>query len=108
MTVQAAREAKRAEVIAHLVSLRGPSRSPTRVNPLGVYDGWPLRSLMAMNDRASRDNVVALEVRHRFTPAQRAAVSACWTAELRAKVAASTAADKEREARRILVDLEDE
>jgi hypothetical protein len=39
-----------------------------------------------------------------FTPAQRAAVSAHWSAELRAKVAAS----KDAERRRVVVDLQDD
>lgn len=40
--------------------------------------------------------------------AQRAAVSAHWSAELRAKVAASAAAARERERLRVVVDLDDE
>jgi hypothetical protein len=41
-----------------------------------------------------------------LTPAQRSAVSACWSAALRAKVADSTAADAERERNRVVVDVE--
>lgn len=77
---------------------------PAPIDPLDVeYEGLTLRELLVID-----------EVNHmewttkpgRLTPAQRAAVSAHWSAELRAKVAASTAADKARETS-VVVDMED-
>lgn len=74
------------------------------VDPLDVkHDGVPLRILLSRDKTASHERPCADRM---FTPDQRAAVSAHWSAQLRAKVAASTAADKEREARRVLVDQE--
>jgi len=75
-----------------------------------VTDGWTLRDLLTAYENAQREGtglMMAGGVRA-FTPAQRAAVSARWSAELRAKVAASTAADKERERTRVVVDQEDD
>jgi hypothetical protein len=88
-------------------------------NPLDVeYDGVTLRALIERSSMIQREqpDAIACEDRHRAEPeryrplltaVQRAAVSAHWSAELRAKVAASKAADKEREDRRVLVDLEE-
>lgn len=70
------------------------------LDPLAVkYDGVPLRVLLA------RDGLNRLETGHdrypsvppKLTPDQRAAVSAHWSAMLRAKVASGEAADRERE-----------
>lgn len=65
----------------------------TSPDPLDVViDGDPLRHLLACDELSRREG-------YRFSPslAQRAAVSAHWSAELRLKVAASDAARKERE-----------
>lgn len=80
------------------------------VDPLDVeYDGLPLRTCIAIDKRLRRfDGIGAVDgMRMSLTQAQRAAVSDHWSAELRAKVAASAAADKERDNRRVLVDMED-
>jgi len=82
---------------------------PRKVNPLDrLIDGWTLRSLVNVDASARRENVTAQVARSCFTPAQRAAVSAHWSAELRAKVEASRKADAERERLRVVVDLEDQ
>lgn len=71
-------------------------------------DGEMLRSLIAMNTLASQtENPVAEARRRGWTPAQRAAVSAYLSAQLRAKVAITAAADKERDRLQVVVDLED-
>lgn len=81
---------------------------PDPVDPLDVkYDGATLRTLLEYDEgrrRETHPNHVAAAARR--TPAQRAAVSAYWSAQLRAKVAASAAADKAREPS-IVVDIED-
>lgn len=71
------------------------------VSPLDVkYDGVTLRDLLIDDERARRH-----EGTHpRFTPAQRAAVSAHWSAELRARVAAAKAKERER----VVLDLDAE
>lgn len=75
------------------------------VDPLDVaYDGVKLRELLEIDARR-RDERNPYRT---LTPAQRAAVSVHWSAELHAKVAASAAADKEREQRRVLIDLDPE
>lgn len=76
-------------------------------DPLDVeHDGYQLRFLLKMSAAARRDNVTASRFVEAMTPAQRAAVSAHWSAELRAKVAASTAADKAREPS-VVVEIDD-
>lgn len=81
-------------------------QAPKPTDPLDVIiDGVPLRDLLARDDMLRREPE---RYRPLLTPAQRAAVSAHWSAELRAKVAATAAADREREQRRVLVNLEDE
>lgn len=75
-------------------------------NPLNVkYDGVELRVLL-QNDRALRQEDERFPWRGHLslTPVQRAAVSAHWSALLRAKVSASA----ERERCRVVVDLQDE
>lgn len=65
------------------------SCSETPVDPLDVeYDDLSLRYLLRCDELNRRENETST-----FSPAQRAAISAHWSAELRAKVAAS----KERE-----------
>lgn len=58
-------------------------------NPLdAVIDGVTLRRLLMYSEMYRREEVPA-SPRHVFTPAQRAAVSAHWSAELRARVEAT-------------------
>jgi hypothetical protein len=79
---------------------------PAPVDPLDVlYDGWTLRQLLEHNEKKRRED---WHLAHPYTPAQRAAVSAHWSAQLRAKVAASKAADAERERNRVTVDMEED
>lgn len=85
----------------------GPPSAP---DPLDVeYDGAKLRILLE-RDRRHRNEVPQPPGRDKdtrwlpLTPAQRAAVSAHWSAELRAKVAAAAEAERQR----VRVDLEDE
>lgn len=79
-------------------------------DPLDVkHDGVTLRVLLVCDESNRREFGVAtpsglIPVRVSLTPAQRAAISAHWSAELRAKVAASA----ERDRNRVLVDLQDE
>lgn len=71
------------------------------VNPLDVeYDGVSLRVLLE-RDRYNRCEVARLDpdgeaTSFALTPAQRAAVSAHWSAELRSRVAAAKARERER------------
>lgn len=72
------------------------------IDPLDVeYDGVPLRGLLQTDNDRMRERSKTPLVR---TPAQRAAISAHWSAQLRAKVAASTAAEVQRERGRIACD----
>jgi hypothetical protein len=76
-----------------------------KVDPLdAVIDGQPLHYLLDIDRWTQRELSGMAPV---FTPAQRAAVSARWSAELRAKVEAKRKADEERERSRVLVDCED-
>src|ERR1051325_9754577 len=78
-----------------------------RVDPLdAVLDGYTLRQLVSFDDAARRENVIAQCTRKCFTPAQRAAVQAHWSAQLRAKVDASAAADRARQPS-VMVELDD-
>lgn len=72
-------------------------------DPLDVkHDGVTLGRLLECDERCRRENG---STRHLvLLPAQRAAVSAHWSAELRAKVAAS----KERDRNQVRVDPQDE
>jgi len=68
-------------------------QAPT--DPLDVeYDHIPLRRLVMFDEMYRREEVPS-SPRHAFTPAQRAAISAHWSAQLRAKVDATK--QKERE-----------
>ena len=74
-------------------------------DPLDVkHDGVTLRELLRVNERECRDGELDGGPTLPLAPAQRAAVSAHWSAELRRKVAASD----ERDRNRVLVDLQDE
>jgi hypothetical protein len=80
-----------------------PPSTPVVADPLDavVQPGKAtLRSLLAADEAMRREGAVAFP----FSPEQRAAVSAHWSAELRRKVAASA----ERDRNRVLVDLQDE
>ena len=76
----------------------GLSAAAKPADPLdAVIDGQKLRWLLSIDEQSRREtNTAAGVVVLIFTPAQRAAVSAHWSAQLRAKVAASEA---ERRAR---------
>jgi len=68
------------------------------VDPLYVeYDGIPLGTLLHIDIDGRQDMRTAKAWGHTWTPAQRAAVSTHWSAQLRAKVAASDAGRKSRE-----------
>lgn len=93
----------------------GPSAP---VDPIDVeYDGVTLRDLLAMRQCIDRErdigagSLCSIPWRNAdpwtWTPAQRAAVSAHWSAELRAKVARGEAADRARERNLVTVDTED-
>jgi hypothetical protein len=70
---------------------------PRSVDPLDVeYDGVKLRTLLLATRGAGQDKMTPLA--RNMSPAQRAAVSAHWSAELRAKVEASRKADDARKA----------
>lgn len=82
------------------------SQGPT-IGPLDeTIDGVSLHELLDKDSRARQEVLRPLP----FTPAQRAAVSAYWSAQLRAKVAASAKADAERERNRVVIehDVDDE
>jgi hypothetical protein len=75
------------------------------VDPLDVeIDGVLLRRLLE-SDVAARREMNPFGAG--FTPAQRRSISERWSSELRAKVAASAAADKERERTCVTIDQED-
>ena len=80
------------------------------INPLDVeHDGWRLGHLIEAYESSQREGRGGVGWAMAgglpaFTPAQRAAVSAHWSAQLRAKVAATV----ERERNQVLVDPQDE
>lgn len=68
-------------------------QQPKPIDPLDVeYDGVKLRVLLLAAQGAAREQVTPLA--RSFTPAQRAAVSTHWSAELRAKVDAAKQQDR--------------
>lgn len=73
--------------------------------PAVVIDGMTLRSLLSWDEMFRRGD--AVPITRDFTPAQRAAISAHWSAELHAKVESKRKADLERDRLRVVVDLED-
>ena len=79
---------------------------PAPVDPLDVkHDGWTLRQLIEHNHKRRMEEFA---LGHHYTPGQKAALSAHWSAQLRAKVQATKAADAERERLRVVVDMEDD
>jgi hypothetical protein len=108
-------------LIYHGIAMLDPG--PPRVDPLDVkYDGVTLREVATAYEMLQREHHLVQRnargdiVRYgesmpawfmrngAFTPVQRAAVAAHWSAELRAKVTASD----ERDRNQVLVDLQDE
>lgn len=89
-----------------LVSEQGTLSATPAVPPADpldvVIDGKPLRVLLDIDELLRTEESGAKP--HWLTPAQRAAVSAHWSAQLRAKVEAS----REAERSQVLVDLQDE
>lgn len=70
------------------------------IDPLDVeYDGVTLRKLVEIDEHRQHEWIDGAII----TPVQRAAISAHWSAELQAKVAASA----ERERCRVLVEVDD-
>jgi hypothetical protein len=83
-----------------------PSDPPApSVDPLDVkIDGVTLRRLLEMDENHRREHIVGAII----GPAQRDAISAYWSAQLRAKVAATKKADAERERNRVTYCEEDD
>lgn len=83
-----------------------PPPAPVLVDPLDVeYDGVRLRDLLVHDERQRQEDHAWDEFAYgQLAPAQRAAVSAHWSAALRAKVTASDEAER----RRVCVDPQDE
>lgn len=78
-----------------------------KVDPLDIeYDGVRLFKLLEIDERQRQERHAGARqgLGMPFTPAQRAAVSAHWSAQLRAKVQASAKADAERERTRVTCD----
>ncbi len=92
-------------LLAPIPAIQRAAFGPVRqvpVNPLDVsIDGWTLRDLIAA-DQNRRRGECGLVVVGPFTPAQRAAISAHWSAELRARIVAG----REAERNQVRVDLE--
>lgn len=90
-----------------LTLVPAPAPAPDPLDKM--VDGWPLRQLLHMDERARHgENVISRESRRAFTPAQREAVSAHWSAQLRAKVAASDAAAKSRDRNQVVLEADPE
>lgn len=99
-----------ARTVAHLTSPQASSptiETPSMpvdgppVDPLDTkYDGWTLRHLLEVNSAIAEERPVDERLPHPLpipmTSTQRAAVSARWSAELRAKVDASKERDRNR------------
>lgn len=84
------------EYIDHAFREEGPWHGVTisPPDPMDeVIDGLTLRQILVCRELADQEGLLS-----NLTPAQRAAVSAHWSAQLRAKVEASRKADGEREA----------
>lgn len=93
--------------------IQAPAHDPLDVE----YDGVPLRDLLDLRECVNREQDLGAGTEcsipwrnadpWTWTPAQRAAVSAHWSAQLRAKVRASDAADKAR-APSVVIDVDAE
>lgn len=71
------------------------TKASSSADPLDVwYDGVPLRTLLEDDKLRRLDNAAAMARCRCNTSAQRAAVSAHWSADLRAKVTASRSAER--------------
>lgn len=91
--------------IASVLKTPHPTVEP-KPDPLAVViDGMTLRALLSWDEMFRRGD--AVPITRDFTPAQRAAISAHWSAELHAKVESKRKADLERDRLRVVVDLED-
>ncbi len=74
-------------------------------DPLEAWiDNEPLHRLLLIDEYARKGEGEAAALRRSFTPAQRAAVSAHWSAELRTRIAAGKAAERNR----VTVDIEED
>lgn len=77
------------------------------IDPLDVkYDGMTLRELVRIDEVRQRGELPPNEFKL-FTAIQRAAISGHWSAQLRAKVAASAAAEVQRDRGRVACDPRD-
>lgn len=82
---------------------RPPAKLPA-IDPLDVeYDGLTLRFLLARDSLSQREDLFLYGV-FRCTTAQRTAVSAYWSAELRKRVESA----KERERLSVVIDMGDD
>lgn len=90
-------------------SITGPMKTESVVtDPLAVtYDGVCLRALLDGDEFNRQERGGAMWRAKRMTPAQRAAVSAHWSLQLKLRVAAKDAADKERERNVVTMDGEE-
>jgi len=90
------------------VTIRDPL-SPAVTGPLDVeYDGQTLRNLLSWDQRNRAETGGPRACRLIMSDIQRAAVSAHWSAELRAKVAASSAANVEHKQNQVMMPLDAE
>lgn len=81
-----------------------PRGRSVEADPLDVtYDAISLRALLRSDELNRRESPCP----QYFTPTQRTAISAHWSAELKRKVAAKAAADKERERNVVTMDGEE-
>lgn len=104
---------------ASLPAKPSPEAASVPRDPLDVViDGITLGTLLVCSERTRRENTSGWRqgAPHTWTAAQRAAVSAHWSTELRAKVAAGPSSDAEQWRReraaakhepQVVVDLED-
>lgn len=87
-----------------LAALRAAWKGQTPIALDDEVDGQTMRCLLGWWERGQRDNG-----KYRFTDAQRAAISAHWSAQLRAKVEAGKRRDAERAVRVVVeCDIDDE
>ncbi len=83
----------RAVLAAIGIDLPPPVNVWSIIDPLDVeYDGVTLRRLLEMDENRRTERIPGVIL----SPGQRAAISAHWSAELRAKIATSKAAERRR------------